>query len=156
MNSGFLPKGGYAGIRQKPTKAREDKASKTTPEKFSMARTTVAAQLASIRKQQALLAKKAKALTERTQGKAMEQIKRLAKDNGITAEDIAAALKGGRPAKAASGAPRKAAAKAAGRKVAPKYRNPSNPSETWAGRGRAPAWAQAMKNAGTLDQALIK
>ena len=120
-----------------------------------MARTTVAAQLATIRKQQALLAKKAKALTDRTQGKAMEQIKRLAKDNGITAEQIAAALKGGRPAKA-SGGPRKAASSSAGRKVAPKYRNPSNPAETWAGRGRAPAWAQAMKNAGTLDQALIK
>ena len=120
-----------------------------------MARTTVAAQLASIRKQQALLAKKAKALTERTQGKAMEQIKRLAKDNGITAEEIAAALKGGRAAKASS-APRKAASGGSGRKVAPKYRNPSNSSETWAGRGRAPAWAQAMKNAGTLDQALIK
>ena len=55
-----------------------------------MARTTVAAQLASIRKQQELLAKKAKALTDRTQGKAMAQIKRLAKENGITAEEIAA------------------------------------------------------------------
>lgn len=121
-----------------------------------MARTTVAAQLASIRKQQALLAKKAKALTERTQGKAMEQIKRIAKDNGITAEEIAAALKGGRPARVSASKPRKAAGGTAGRKVAPKYRNPSNPAETWAGRGRAPAWALAMKNAGTLDQALIK
>lgn len=119
-----------------------------------MARTTVAAQLASIRKQQSLLAKKAKALTERTQGKALDQIKRLAKDNGITAEQILALLKPGR-GRAAGPAPRKAAGGGT-RKVMPKYRNPANANETWAGRGRAPAWAQAMKNAGTLDQALIK
>jgi DNA-binding protein H-NS len=34
---------------------------------------------------------------------------------------------------------RKAATKPASRKVAPKYRNPSDGS-TWAGRGRAPLW----------------
>lgn len=27
-----------------------------------------------------------------------------------------------------------------GGKVAPKYRNPKNPSETWTGRGRRPRW----------------
>lgn len=27
-----------------------------------------------------------------------------------------------------------------GQKVAPKYRNPKNPDETWAGRGRKPLW----------------
>jgi DNA-binding protein H-NS len=30
-----------------------------------------------------------------------------------------------------------------GRKVAPKYRNPKNRSETWAGRGRMPLWLAA-------------
>jgi DNA-binding protein H-NS len=30
-----------------------------------------------------------------------------------------------------------------GRKVAPKYRNPKNPSETWAGRGAMPRWMAA-------------
>ena len=30
-----------------------------------------------------------------------------------------------------------------GRKVAPKYRNPANRSETWAGRGVRPRWLQA-------------
>jgi DNA-binding protein H-NS len=29
------------------------------------------------------------------------------------------------------------------RKVAPKYRNPKNRSETWAGRGRMPLWLAA-------------
>ena len=28
-------------------------------------------------------------------------------------------------------------------KVAPKYRNPDKPSETWTGRGRQPRWVQA-------------
>jgi DNA-binding protein H-NS len=31
-----------------------------------------------------------------------------------------------------------------GRKVAPKYRNPKDRSETWSGRGRMPLWLQGM------------
>ena len=31
-----------------------------------------------------------------------------------------------------------------GRKVAPKYRNPKDPSETWAGRGAMPRWMAAQ------------
>lgn len=35
-----------------------------------------------------------------------------------------------------------------GGKVAPKYRNPSDPSQTWTGRGRMPLWlAAALKEA---------
>jgi DNA-binding protein H-NS len=37
----------------------------------------------------------------------------------------------------------KRASKMKGRKVAPKYRNPKNPSETWAGRGAMPRWMAA-------------
>lgn len=29
------------------------------------------------------------------------------------------------------------------RKVAPKYRNPSNPEQTWSGRGKRPRWMEA-------------
>jgi DNA-binding protein H-NS len=32
--------------------------------------------------------------------------------------------------------------------VAPKYRNPENPSETWAGRGLKPRWLAAALNGG--------
>jgi DNA-binding protein H-NS len=35
-----------------------------------------------------------------------------------------------------------------GRKVAPKYRNPANKSETWAGRGVRPRWLQSQLKAG--------
>ena len=41
--------------------------------------------------------------------------------------------------------------------VRPKYRNPDNPSETWAGRGRKPKWVQDRLDQGTpLDDLLIK
>jgi len=33
--------------------------------------------------------------------------------------------------------------------VAPKYRNPDNPSETWAGRGLKPRWLTAALKSGT-------
>jgi DNA-binding protein H-NS len=37
-------------------------------------------------------------------------------------------------------------------KVAPKFRNPENPSETWAGRGLKPRWlAAAIKSGRKLD-----
>jgi DNA-binding protein H-NS len=32
--------------------------------------------------------------------------------------------------------------------VAPKYRNPDNPAETWAGRGLKPRWLAAALNSG--------
>ena len=35
-----------------------------------------------------------------------------------------------------------------GRKVAPKYSNPANRSETWAGRGARPRWLQALLKEG--------
>jgi DNA-binding protein H-NS len=35
-----------------------------------------------------------------------------------------------------------------GSKVAPKYRNPDNPSETWAGRGLKPRWLTAALKSG--------
>ena len=33
-------------------------------------------------------------------------------------------------------------------RVFPKYRNPANPSETWAGRGKQPRWLTAQLRAG--------
>jgi len=35
-----------------------------------------------------------------------------------------------------------------GRTVAPKYRDPENPSQTWAGRGQAPRWLTAYEAQG--------
>ncbi|MDQ3288157.1 MAG: H-NS histone family protein [Pseudomonadota bacterium] len=42
-------------------------------------------------------------------------------------------------------------------KVAPKYRNPENESETWSGRGKQPRWLAAYTDAGrNRDEFLIK
>lgn len=42
-------------------------------------------------------------------------------------------------------------------KVAPKYRNPENASETWSGRGKQPRWLAAYTDAGrNRDEFLIK
>ena len=38
--------------------------------------------------------------------------------------------------------------------VAPKYRNPENPTETWTGRGRQPKWIGAKIAAGTTLESM--
>jgi DNA-binding protein H-NS len=120
-----------------------------------MARTTVASQLAALRKQRELLIKKEQALLSKSHDKVLSKIVQLAKDAGLTADDIAKALGAGKSAKATK-APRAAKKGAlAGKKVAPKYRNPANPEQTWTGRGVSPSWVQSLKAAGTLDSALI-
>ena len=120
-----------------------------------MARTTVANQLAAIRKQRELLDKKEQALKSKSHEKILAKIVALAKEAGLTADDITKALNSGKAAKA--GKAPKAAKKGTlvGKKVAPKYRNPANPEQTWTGRGVSPTWVQALKAAGTLDSALI-
>ncbi len=46
--------------------------------------------------------------------------------------------------------------KLAGRKIAPKYRNPKDKEQTWTGRGRMPLWAAELHASGRLGRALIK
>jgi hypothetical protein len=58
--------------------------------------------------------------------------------------------------KAAGSKPAKAKRTTAGKKVAPKYRNPSDANQTWTGRGRMPQWVQALHAAGHLANAEIK
>ena len=55
------------------------------------------------------------------------------------------------PSKASANAVEKPAKKKTRKpigKVAPKYRNPDKPSETWAGRGLQPRWLSAALKAG--------
>ena len=55
---------------------------------------------------------------------------------------------GGRGGKVDRGGPRGS--------VAPKYRNPENPTDTWAGRGLKPRWlVAAIKGGKSLDDFLI-
>jgi DNA-binding protein H-NS len=81
----------------------------------------------------------------------------LARAEGYTVAE----LFGGAPAAKKSAAPAKSARKSTRGyklgKVAPKYRNPSNPSETWAGRGQQPKWlAKYIAGGRKLDDFLIR
>jgi len=123
-----------------------------------MARITVASQLAALRKQRDLIAKKEQALLTKSHDKVLTKIVQMAKEAGLTASDISKAFGSGKATKAAKGPKAAKAAKKgalAGKKVAPKYRNPSNAEQTWTGRGVSPTWVQELKTAGKLDSALI-
>ncbi len=125
-----------------------------------MSRLSPVAQLEKIRAARIKLEKEEKRLMSRTHDKALSQIVQIAHASGLTAEQITAALGGKkgktRAAKSASAKAPKARRSTAGRKVAPKYRNPANPAQTWTGRGRTPAWVQALQAAGQLASAEIK
>jgi DNA-binding protein H-NS len=82
------------------------------------------------------------------------KLTQLAKAEGYSIAELFGS--GGRKApaatKSAGGKPRKALGK-----VAAKYRNPANPSETWTGRGKQPRWLAAHTAAGRkLEDFLIK
>ena len=124
-----------------------------------MPKSSTTSMIAKLQKQLETLKKKEASSVKAKQDRALAKISQIAKENGLTAEAVAAALKGGK-GRVAKGRPaRKGAGKPAGDKrgsVAPKYRNPANPEQTWAGRGKPPVWAAQMKAAGTLETALIK
>lgn len=100
----------------------------------------------------ALISQAKKRKTTLTKRKPITQVRKrlnqIAKTEGYTIAE----LFGGAGSTATAGtstrasAPRKAR-KATG-KVAPKYRNPDNPNETWTGRGRQPRWMTAFTDAG--------
>jgi len=89
----------------------------------------------------ALIAKKARA--------AVDQIRKLMLEHGLTTEDIEAKAKAKREGKAASGAAVNTKSSkvsgSLGSKVPPKYQHPKT-GATWTGRGSAPAWIADVKD----------
>lgn len=87
--------------------------------------------------------------------KARKRVMDVARNEGYTIAE----LFGGTGAAAAAPATRASAPRKARKttgKVAPKYRNPENPNETWTGRGRQPRWLTAFTDAGrNRDEFLI-
>ena len=76
--------------------------------------------------------------------KAREQILAIAKDAGVSVEELLG-----------NGGPK--AKKATGKKVEAKYQNPKDTSQTWTGRGRQPRWmAEAVANGTRPDDFLMK
>ena len=77
---------------------------------------------------------------KRKKAEALAEVERVANENGFSLKEL---LGGGKSVLKKS-------------KVAPKYANPSNPEQTWSGRGRKPAWVNALEAAGhSLDDAKI-
>ena len=101
------------------------------------------------KQQQSKLAKRAPV------AKVRASLTKLAKAQGYTIEE----LFGSAPKRGRKPAAKKAAAKPARKlgKVAPKYRNPAHPKETWTGRGKQPRWLVALTAKGKkADDFLIK
>ena len=90
--------------------------------------------------------------------KVRAQLTKLAKAQGYSVEELfggAAPAARGRAASKATKAPAKAVRTLG--KVAPKYRNPANPKETWTGRGKQPRWLAAHTAKGKkVEEFLIK
>ena len=96
------------------------------------------------RQQQALEQEIANARQAQRQS-AIDQVRKIMSDNRLTLADLGQTK-----------APREKAGKLAGRKVAPKYLDPST-GRTWSGRGIKPAWmAEAIAAGKTADDFLIK
>ena len=103
---------------------------------------TIQLERLSARELDALIIKAKKRKTVLGKRKPVASVRRkvaaLAKAEGYAIDEL---FGGAKPAPAA----RKAAApRKAGKKVAPKYRNPANPKETWTGRGKQPRWMAAL------------
>jgi DNA-binding protein H-NS len=95
-------------------------------------------------------------LKRKYQARTMAKILRLAKDAELPASKILNALNGVNPTKTKTPKTSKGTKKTGTRaKVAAKYRNPVDPSLTWTGRGKAPAWCVDLRSKGQLESTLI-
>lgn len=78
-----------------------------------------------------------KGFAERRRAEALKAIEAVAKEHGMSVDEIVG-LKGKK---------RKG-------KTPPKYVNPANPAETWSGRGRQPAWFKSAITAGKSPESM--
>lgn len=113
---------------------------------------------AQIKARIAKLEKEAEQVLRKEAVKAIDNIKKIMEKYEISLADLSDALSGNGAGKGRRGRKPKAAAtkksKAAGQKLAAKYRNPKT-GETWSGRGRSPAWIRNALASGKQDKFLI-
>ena len=102
------------------------------------------ASLSRIEAQIAKLQAKADAI-KNAEKPSMKQLKAVLKKYKLDIDDFKKALAGGKSGKRS---------KLVGKKVPPKYRNPANKTETWAGRGREPKWFTAAIKSGKKPEQL--
>lgn len=87
-----------------------------------------------------------------------QMLNKAAASSGYTLAEIFVEASGpsARRATKASKGGKVASRKGAGGKVAPKYRNPSDATQVWTGRGRQPKWVvEALANGESLEGLLI-
>jgi DNA-binding protein H-NS len=109
----------------------------------------MAKSLSDLLAQKAALEKQIADFQKEKRGDAIAKVKAMMAEYGLTAADIAGAkvaAKAPAPAAAPAAAPAKKS-KAAGKKVAAKYRNPAT-GDTWSGRGLKPKWLVAAMATG--------
>lgn len=118
--------------------------------------------LAKLRQEKTRIDKAIAAHEAREMKVAMAKVAAVAKEAGLDLSELSASdLKGqkrssGKRAGTSSGA-RKKTSKDRRAKVAPKYRNPDDPSTTWTGRGRKPVWVREfLDNGGALESITIQ
>jgi DNA-binding protein H-NS len=70
------------------------------------------------------------------------QLQAVIRKYGLTPADVETAMKGSDLLQRKRGVPK-------GTRLRPKYRNPENSSQTWAGRGLKPAWLVGLLRRGT-------
>ncbi len=94
-------------------------------------------QIQSIDKEIEALQAKKRALLEGKHKEALHEVRQTIRSFGFSASELGLGA-------------------SSGRKREPKYANPANPSQTWAG-GARPKWVQEhLGNGGTLEQLLIR
>ena len=84
-----------------------------------------------------------------------QKLTALARAEGYSITELFGAGTSAKPTPAAAGMRTSTKGRKLG-KVAPKYRNPANPAETWAGRGQQPKWLAMETGKGrALEEFLI-
>ena len=120
-----------------------------------MSKLTVAESLALIHKEREALDRKEKALLSQHKSTALAQILKIVQENALTLNDIVSALKENRASKVKMKSPKVSKVSKPRGKVPAKYKNPSNPAQTWTGRGKMPAWVKSLKDNQLLETAVI-
>jgi len=94
--------------------------------------------LAELKKLEKDVAKAIKGFEARQRAEALNAAEAAAREAGFSLSELMGGMKG-----------------ASKPKASPKYRHPENPSLTWSGRGRQPAWFKEAIASGTETQQLL-
>ncbi len=122
-----------------------------------MARLSLQDQFAKLQKQKSEIDTLQAMVVDKDVKKSLAKIISVIEKAVLLAHGIAEHQAAGKAAPAGKKRGRKpGSSKLAGRKIAPKYRNPKDKEQTWTGRGRMPLWAAELDAAGKLNRALIK